>query len=162
MLELSPSIIISILALIISGTLSGASFYYIHLQGPKINVEHFTQETIHETAPVSIGKPQLLEKRHTLVVTNNGNKTGLLRNVVVKTVKKVSIDDLHQSYLRISHGDKYVDTVAPIPIKGKESIVIIFDYLLDIPNAEHFIEVYYDVSFFSKIIHKTDIIWRSE
>jgi hypothetical protein len=154
----SIPLIISFIAL----GISGVSFYYIHLQGPKIRVEHFTQETIFETIPESIGKKGFpLEKRHTLVVTNNGNQTGLLRDVVVKTVKKISIDELNQSYLKISHGEKYVKTVAPIPIKGKESIVIIFEYLLDLPDVEHYIEVSYDVSFFSKVIHKNKVIWLS-
>lgn len=151
---------ISLIIAIIALSISLASFYYIHLQGPKIKVEHFTHEIL--KGNLLPAPNPYLEARHTLVVTNNGNKIGLLRNVVVKTEKEISSDDLRQSYLRISHGEDYVTTVAPVPIKAKESIVIIFDYILQHPRAKHYIEVSYDTSFFLDIKQKTEKIWNSE
>gem|GEM_PF-4133898 len=152
------SLIISFIAL----GISGISFYYLHLQGPKIKIEHLKEETVHFMFLESAKKNGFpLEKEHVLAVTNNGNKTGLLRNILVRTLKERSIDEIHQGSLKISHGDEYIDTNEPLPIKGKESIVINFCYILDHPSDEHYIEVTYDTSFFSRIFQKTEIIWRS-
>jgi len=149
MLEIFIPIIISLIALYFSGT----SLYYSHLQGPKFRIEHLSYETTeHE---------RYEQFRHTITIVNNGNKTGLLRDIVAKRDEGNSAE-IKPSLLKISHGSNFIDTIAVIPIKSKEAIVIIYDYTITFVGAPHRIDITYDDATIFGIKQKTIAIWKRE
>lgn len=149
MIEIFIPIVISLIALYFSGT----SLYYSYLQGPKFRIEHLSFE------------PEKYEGyeqfRHTIAIVNNGNKTGLLRDVIAKSDKE-NAAEIKPSYLKISHGSDYINTIAVIPIKPKEAIVIIYDYRITFIGAPHWIEITYDDATIFGIKEKTIAIWKRE
>jgi len=141
--------IITVLLSVVAIELSITAIYYNYLQGPKLQIEHFKRQRERENP---------LTYRHVFIVTNHGNKNGLLRDIIIRTHPKVQGN---QSYLRISQGREYIDTVAPIPVKPRESIVIILDYEITENIHSYWIEATYDKSAINKVIPITDTIWRS-
>jgi hypothetical protein len=145
-------ILINIITVLLSAVaieLSSLTLYYNYLQGPKIEVEHFKRQRESENP---------LTYRHVIIVTNHGNKNGLLRDIVIRTHPEVQAK---QSYLRISQGLGYIDTVAPIPVKSKESIVIFLDYEINENIQSYWIETTYDKSSIKGVFAVTDTIWHS-
>jgi hypothetical protein len=149
MIEIFIPIIISLIALYFSGT----SLYYSHLQGPKFRIEHLSFEKVeHE---------RYEQFRHTIAIVNNGNKTGLLRDVIAKRDKE-NAAEIKSSLLKISHGSNFIETIAVIPIKPKEAIVIIYDYTITFIGAPHQIDITYDDATIFGIRKKTIPIWKRE
>ena len=149
MIEIFITIIISLIALYFSGI----ALYYSHLQGPKFRIEHLSFEKINHE-----GYEQF---RHTITIVNNGNKTGLLRDVIAKKDKE-NAAEIKPSLLKISRGSDFINTIAVIPIKSKEGIVILYDYTITFIGAHHWIEIIYDDATIFGIRKKTMLIWKRE
>ena len=133
--------------------LSILSFYYIHLQGPKFRIEHLSVEI------PELGNSETVF-RHTIAIINNGNKTGILRNLIVETD---SDTEFSPSYLKVSRGGRYVRTTATMAIKPKDSVIIMYDYLVkervgSIPH--HWIKTIIDESIGLDIDKSEKVIWR--
>jgi hypothetical protein len=126
--------------------LSVSSFYYSYLRGPKLKAEHLSFEEKNNNY------------LHTITLINNGNKTGILRSMVVKS-DNMNVK-LNQDHLRISKGEEWVSNDAVIPIQPKESIVIRFSYFINYPKQSHKIEITHDKAGIRGVKPITYTLWE--
>ena len=136
--EYTPHII-SLVAIV----LSVLSFYYIHLQGPKFRFEHISwnlQGTGVDT-----------QYRHTIAIINDGNKSGLIRDIKAKTNSKTPVSIKRVKVLRGSERFELSEEKKAIAIGPKESIILLVDSNLSDVNVkkgdeipDYCIEILYD------------------
>lgn len=148
MIEFIFSLIISFIALI----LSFGSFYYLHIQGPKLEIEHFSEHLFER---------QLSQYEHIFSIVNHGNKTGLLRHINIESPKNQAEIKLPPSIEKFE-GPDVIKTVLPLSVKPKDSMVFGLRYDLKFPKQPHWIEVIYDKAKIINVVKKNEIIWKNK
>lgn len=117
MTEIQPAIIISIIAIIISGITSISSFYFIHLEPPKLVVEYLTKRF-----------KELVFYEHIISVVNKGGKTAIIKEL---TTVPNSQTEIERYKITVTSEDKAwnlsePDPFAVIPVNPKKNVVIFY------------------------------------
>lgn len=107
------ALIISFIAIAVSG----ASFYFIHLEPPKLVIEYLTKRF-----------KELVFYEHIISVVNKGGKTAIIKELT--TVSKPQIE-IERYKIKVTSEDKAwnlseSDPYAVIPINPKKNVVIFY------------------------------------
>lgn len=119
MIEIEPAIIISVFALIVSGTTSIAAIYYLHWQGPVFRIQLLFKETTTKATNATTFE-------YFFVLVNNGNKTGIIKKLTSKTPSDVKITREEPKVIR-GKDEHPIDETEPylaVGIGPKETVII--------------------------------------